>query len=76
MEFIAEKIYLLFKTRRLSLWEVLKEKVDMTDDAAKAIWLRKKKDVVEGVLGRLFTYLEELGKEEEWMQEITEMTEK
>ncbi|CAD6586685.1 MAG: hypothetical protein ASARMPRED_002800 [Alectoria sarmentosa] len=68
MEIIAEKIARRCHMRRKYLWDTMEEKVDMTNDVARATWVRKKKAVLGDVMGGLVGYLEELGEEEGWKE--------
>ena len=49
----------------------------MTDDVARAVWVKKKKAMLGDVMGGLVGYLAELGEEEGWKErEVREMGEK
>lgn len=77
MEIIAEKIACRCHMRRKHLWDIMEEKVDMTNDVARATWVRKKKAVLGDVMGGLVGYLEELGEEDGWKErEVREMGER
>ncbi len=55
----------------------MEEKVDMTNDTERAIWVKKKKSLLGDVMGGLVGYLEELGEEEGWKgREVREMGER
>lgn len=68
MERIVDKIAYKCRTRREDLWDVMEEKVDMADEVARAVWVKKKKAVLGDVMGGLVGYLEELGDEEGWKE--------
>lgn len=74
MELIAEQIARKFKTCSRYLWDVMEEKVDMTNDVARASWNKKKRAVLGDVMGGMVGYLEELGEEEGWKErEVREL---
>lgn len=77
MELIADKIARKCKSRRKYLWEIMEEKVDMTNEAARVTWVKKKKAVLGDVMGGAMGYLEELGEEDGWKErEVREMGER
>ena len=74
---MAGKITRKFKSGRKYLWAVMEEKVDMEDDVARMEWVRKKRDVLGDVLGRVVGYLDELGEGESWKEwEVRKMAER
>ncbi len=76
MELVVQKISRKCKSRVQVLWEIMEEKVDMTDDVARATWLWKKRAVLEDVMDGMVSYLRELGPEGEWrMREVKEVRE-
>ena len=51
--------------------------MDMVDDVARAVWVKKKKAVLGDVMGGMVGLLEELGEEEGWKErEVREMGER
>lgn len=53
-----------------SVWNLIGEKIDMTDKEAKAKWLNKRRRVLGGVMGGLSSYLDELEEgRSDWRQE-------
>ena len=77
LEVVAEKIARKCRSRGGALRDVMREKVDMADDGARAAWVRRKKAVLGDMMGGLVGYLEELGEEEGWKgREVREMGER
>ena len=77
MEVTAEMISRKFESRRVYLWDIMEEKVDMTNDVERVMWVKKKKAVLGDVMGGTVGYLEGLGEEEGWKgREVREMGER
>lgn len=77
MELVAEKISRKCKTRSKYLWDLMEEKVDMTNDVERARWVKRKKAILGDVMGGLVGYLEELGDEDGWKErEVREMVQR
>lgn len=77
MEVVADKISRKCRARGRHLRDVMQEKVDMADDAARAAWVRRKKAALGDVMGGLVGFLDELGEEEGWKgREVGKMGER
>ena len=61
MELVAEDIHDKCKAGTKSVWEVMEAKVDMTNEAERAIWVKKKKEVLEDVMEGMVQSLRALG---------------
>ena len=68
MELVAMKICRKFKAREDDVWDLIDEKVDMANDADRAAWLEKKKNVLQDVMGWTLNYLEKLDQEVGWKE--------
>ena len=69
METVATAIAHRYKAREDKLWDVMREKVDMTEAAERAAWIEKKGRVLQDVMGWTLTYLEHLDATQEGWKE-------
>ena len=75
MELVAEQIARKFQGRSRYLWDIMEEKVDMTNEMARARWIKRKRAVLGDVMGGMVGYLDALGEDENWKErEVKEIS--
>ena len=77
MELVAEEIYDKCKAGSKFVWEVMDEKIDMTNEAKRAVWVKKKKEVLEDVMEGMVQSMRALGPKGECIEmEVAEVKER
>ena len=76
MEQVATTIIHRYDDREDKVWDLLEEKIDMTNAAEREAWLEKKADVLKDVMGWTLTYLDDMdAREHGWKEkEVRELT--
>ena len=76
MELVAMTIVHRYEAREDKVWDLVEEKIDMTNAAEREAWLERKAKVIKDLMGWTLTYLNDMdAREHGWKEkEVGELT--